>query len=344
MSSAKQKSHPAHVASEELATEVVDTFLNIGELSNAGVNVADIDKLRQAGIHTIGSIFQRPTKALLEIRGFSDAKVSKILDAARKLDSNSSSSFKTGLDVRDRRKNVIHITTGAKSVDAILGGGIETGSISEFYGEFRTGKTQLMHTLAVTTQIDRQSGGGAGRVVYIDTENNFRPERCTAVAGRYGLDSDEVLDNIMICIPQSHEAQMDCVAAVGALCITDGPIRLLIIDSIITLFRTDFSGRGELSERQQKLNKHLVSLKNLATEFNLAVVLVNQVMSDPGAMSMFATVKPVGGHVMSHASTTRVMLKKGRGEERIAKICDSPLMPEAEAIFKISDGGVCDSE
>jgi len=87
----------------------------------------------------------------------------------------------------------------------------------------------------------------------------------------------------------------------------------------------------------------MAQLAKLAEEFNIVVLIVNQVMSDPGAMAMFGpVVKPVGGHVIAHASTTRVFLKKGKAEQRIAKIFDSPLMPENEATFQITNGGIAD--
>jgi meiotic recombination protein DMC1 len=179
----------------------------------------------------------------------------------------------------------------------------------------------------------------------LDTEGNFRPERVEAIANRFGLDVEQTLDNLIICRVFSHEEQMEVIKPIAALLadLDQGPFRLLIIDSIIALFRVEFPGRGELSERQQKLGQHLSHLVRLAEEFNIAIVIVNQCMADPGALSMFGpVVKPVGGHVLAHASTTRVMLKKGKGEQRVAKIFDSPLMPEEEAVFQIVNGGIED--
>lgn len=122
----------------------------------------------------------------------------------------------------------------------------------------------------------------------------------------------------------------------------EGCYRLLIIDSIISLFRVDYTGRGELSARQAALNAHLSKLTRIAEDYNVAVVMVNQVSADPGAMAFQADKKPLGGHVLSHASATRVALRKGRGDERIAKIVDSPEMPEAEATYRITPGGIDD--
>lgn len=247
--------------------------------------------------------------------------------------------------MKENRKDVVKITTGSNALDKILGGGIESSQISELFGEFRTGKTQLAHTLCVTSQLSFEVGGGQGKVIYLDTEGNFRPERIEAIADRFGLDAEQTLDNIVICRVYSHEEQMEVVKPIAAL-LSDpdqGPFRLLIIDSIIALFRVEFSGRGELSERQQKLGQHLGQLVRIAEEFNIAIVVINQCMADPGAMSMFGPViRPVGGHVLAHASTTRVMLKKGKGEQRIAKIFDSPLMPEEDATFQITNGGIDD--
>lgn len=253
--------------------------------------------------------------------------------------------FSTALDMKSLRKEVIKITTGASALDKILGGGLETGSITEVFGEFRTGKTQLAHTVCVTSQLSFGMKGGQGKVIYLDTEANFRPERIEQVAQRYGLDAEQTLENIVVGTAKTTDEQMNMMSHIAALLAdTDqGPFRILIVDSIISLFRVDFSGRGELSERQQKLNKHMKQLQNVATEFNIVVLIVNQCQADPGALAMFGPViKPVGGHVIAHASTTRVMLKKGKAEQRIGKIFDSPLMPEEEATFAITEGGIAD--
>ncbi|CAM9822072.1 unnamed protein product, partial [Sphacelaria rigidula] len=239
---------------------------SVEELANAGIKMAEVNKLKEARIVTIGAVLSTPTKTLLAIRGFSDATVAKVRTAAAKLDKGSSGgAFTTGLEARASRQKVIKIHTGSKQLDALLGGGIETGSITEFFGEFRSGKTQLMHTLCVTSQLSRDSGGAEGRAVYMDTEGNFRHERIESIAGRFGLDSDETLDNIIVARAFNHEQQIDRAQEIAALCLSDGPIRLVIIDSVIALFRVDFSGRGDLSLRQQKLGKHMSNLLQMAS-------------------------------------------------------------------------------
>lgn len=164
---------------------------------------------------------------------------------------------------------------------------------------------------------------------------------------RFNLDPNEVLDNIIVARAFSHDAQMDLIVKLGMLFADPerGPFRLLIIDSVTALFRTDFTGRGELSERQQRLNNHLMRIVKHAEEFNIAVLLVNQVMADPGANAMFGPVlRPIGGHVLSHAVHTRVLFKKGRENARICRLVDSPSMPESECCMVLSPGGVADEE
>jgi meiotic recombination protein DMC1 len=251
----------------------------------------------------------------------------------------------TGTELLQKRKEVIKVTTGSSAFDQLLNGGIETMSITEVFGEFRTGKTQLCHTLCVTTQLPNEMHGGNGKVAYIDTEGTFRPERIKPIAERFGLDPNAALDNIVIARAFTHEHQMDLITQIAAKMVED-QYRLLIVDSVMALFRVDYSGRGELAERQQKLGRMLSKLMKLAEEFNVAVVVTNQVVADPGGAAMFVadSKKPIGGHVMAHASTTRLYLRKGRGEQRICKIYDSPCLPEAECVYQISNEGIIDAK
>ncbi|RSH87119.1 Meiotic recombination protein dmc1 [Saitozyma podzolica] len=315
--------------SENGDAEFPSGYESVDELQSHGINVQDIVKLKAAGIVTVLGVAQTPRKNLLKIKGMSEAKVEKLKEVSQKM---LPPVFLTAAEVSERRANVLYISTGSKSADAMLGGGIATQSITEVFGEFRTGKTQLCHTLCVTTQLPEDQGGASGKVAYIDTEGTFRPDRVRAVADRFGVESSMVLENVLCARAWSSEQQF----------VDDRTYKLLIVDSIMNLFRQDYSGRGELSERQQKLNQFLARLQKLSEEFNLAVVLTNQVQADPGAAAMFAaasSAKPVGGHVLAHASATRIQLRKGRGDERIAKLQDSPDMPEGEATYALKAGG-----
>ncbi|KAJ7057223.1 DNA recombination and repair protein Rad51 [Mycena amicta] len=217
-----------------------------------------------------------------------------------------------------------------------MGGGITSQSISEVYGEFRTGKTQLAHTMSVVAQLPPDMGGASGKVAYIDTEGTFRPDRVKAIAERFGVDPTMALENILYARAFNSEHQMELINECSSRFAEDKDYRLLIIDSIMALFRTDFSGRGELSERQQKLAQMLSKLSKLSEEYNV---------SDPGATMTFVAggaLKPIGGHILSHASATRMFLRKGRAEERVAKLVDSPDRPESEATYKLDEGGWAD--
>lgn len=280
---------------------------------------------------------------LLKIKGLSEVKVEKVKEAAGKI---IQVGFIPATIQADIRRRVFAISTGSKQLDSVLGGGVMTMSITEVFGEFRCGKTQMSHTLCVTAQLPRELGGGEGKVAYIDTEGTFRPERIKQIAARYDLDPEACLENVSYARALNSEHQMELTEQLGSE-LSSGEYRLLIVDSIMANFRVDYCGRGELNERQQKLNQHLSRLNRISEEYNIAVFMTNQVQSDPGASALFAGAdgrKPVGGHVLAHASATRILLRKGRGDERVAKLQDSPDMPERECVYIIGEKGITDAE
>ena len=335
------------VADDALLEEFVDDesfFQDINLLQDHGINAADLKKLKQAGICTVKGVQMTTRKSLTSIKGISEAKVDKIKEAASKM---IAPGFITALTFSGKRKQVFKLSTGCEDFDKLLGGGVESMAITEVFGEFRTGKTQLSHTLSVTTQMPGANGYSGGKVVYIDTENTFRPDRLRPIADRFNLDQNAVLDNVMYARAYTSEHQMELLDHVAAKFHEEpGIFKLLIIDSVMALFRVDFSGRGELADRQQKLAQMLSRLQKISEEYNVAVFLTNQMTADPGATMSFQAdpKKPIGGHILAHASTTRISLRKGRGELRIAKIYDSPDMPESEATFAISNGGITDAK
>jgi meiotic recombination protein DMC1 len=316
----------------------------VDELQDHGILATDVLKLKQAGICTVKGIAMVSKRNLCKIKGLSEMRVDKIKEAANrvlKLD------FITAAAYAQRRGSVFCITTGSTDFDAMLNGGIQTMSITEVFGEFRTGKTQLASTLCITVQLDAEQGGCNGRAAFIDTEGTFRPERLRKIAERFGLDPEEALENVIFARAFNSEHQSDLLANLSAKFSEEGGrYKLLVIDSVVSLFRSDFTGRGELGERQQRLNQFLAKLLQIAEEFNLAVLITNQVMADPSGGLAFAAdpKKPIGGHVLAHASTTRIYLRKGKSENRIAKIYDSPDVPESEAMYSITDGGIDNSK
>ncbi|XP_076314617.1 meiotic recombination protein DMC1/LIM15 homolog [Tachypleus tridentatus] len=181
--------------------------------------------------------------------------------------------------------------------------------------------------------------------VIISTDLTSRPDRLKDIADRFNLDHNAMLENILYTRAFTSEHQSEILDLVAAKFHEEGGIfRLLVIDSVMALFRVDFSGRGELADRQQKLAQMLSKLQKISEEYNVAVFVTNQMTADPGATMTFQAdpKKPVGGHILAHASTTRISLRKGRGDTRIAKIYDSPDMPENEATFAITPGGISD--
>ena len=301
---------------------------SIEKLQDYNVNAADINKLKNAGICTVKGLLMATKKELTNIKGISEQKIDKMIEAAQKIEGLG---FSKASDVLVKREHIRKITTGSRNLDTLLQGGIESMAITE--------------TLCVTAQLPKENGGGHGKVIYIDTENTFRPERIKEIAKRFEVDENETLDNILVARAYTVD-HLNQLLMYAASKMYDDDYALLVVDSIMAPFRVDYTGRGELSERQQVLGKTLSRLLKIAEQFNVAVFLTNQVMADPGGSSAFACDprKPVGGNIMAHASTTRLYFKKGKGEQRICKIYDSPLIAETECNFAISLGGIVDPE
>uniref|UniRef100_A0A915PI50 DNA repair protein RAD51 homolog n=1 Tax=Setaria digitata TaxID=48799 RepID=A0A915PI50_9BILA len=345
----KQKASASAVTITEDLSKVIpaeeedaNSYTVIDKLEQFGISAADIRKLKDAGFCTFEAIAYAPRKELFAIKGISEQKAEKIFAEAAKL---VPMGFTTASEVHVKRSEIIQIGTGSRELDRLLGGGIETGSITEVFGEFRTGKSQLCHTLAVMCQLPVDMGGAEGKCLWIDTEGTFRPERLLAVAERHKLSPQDVLDNVVYARCYNTDHQMQLLVQASAM-MAESRYALLVVDSATSLFRTDFSGRGELASRQMMLAKFLRMLLKLSDEFGVAVVITNQVVSQVDAgcgMFQGETKKPIGGNIMAHASTTRLYLRKGRGETRICKIYDSPCLPESEAVFAITTHGIDDA-
>mmetsp|Transcript_70982 Transcript_70982/g.199112 ORF Transcript_70982/g.199112 Transcript_70982/m.199112 type:complete len:346 (+) Transcript_70982:87-1124(+) len=322
---------------EEMATV---NFQSLEILQEHGIAANDIQKLQNAGYHTVESIAHATVRKLSDVKGISEAKVAKLKEIVKSM---VAMDFRTAADALEDRKNLVTLTTGAVEIDKLLEGGIETGSITEVFGEFRTGKTQLCHTLCVTCQMAVTEGGAEGKAIYIDTEGSFRPQRLQAIAERFGLDPTLALENVAYARAHNSEHQMELLKVAAAIMAQDR-YALLVVDSATALFRTDYTGRGELSERQMQMAQFLRQLTRLAEEFGVAVFITNQVVANPDGMSFAKdSTKPIGGNIVAHACTTRLRLRKGRGNNRIMTVYDSPTLPEADAQFAVSGAGVCDA-
>jgi len=261
----------------------------------------------------------------------------KIQEAARQM---IATDFKTAQEFYEKRQTMKKCTTGSKKLDEILGGGIETQALTEFIGEYGSGKTQICLMLSVTAQLPYEKGGLEGNVAFIDTEGTFMPERVYQIAQANGLDPQTVANNIFVARAYNSSHQCLLIDRLFTM-VPENNIKLVIVDSMISHFRGEYVGRENLSERQQKLNQYLHKLVRLSEAYNVAVVVTNQVQANPTAFFGDPN-RPAGGNIMAHACTHRVFLRKGSKGTRIARVIDSPCLPEVPARFLISEKGVED--
>ena len=302
-----------------------------------GVGAATAEKLKEAGYTDLMALAIASPGEITETAGVGEAVARKIINTARnKLDMG----FETGEDVLKKRELIIKLTTGCKALDVLLGGGFETGGISETFGEFGSSKSQIAHVLAVRAQMPIEKGGSNGKVLFIDGESTFRPERIIQIAKGLNLDPTETLKNIITARAFNSDHQM-LLAEKAEEIVKKENIKLIIVDSLTAHFRADFSGRGELADRQQKLNKHMHTLMKLASTYNLCVYVTNQVSADP-AMFFGDPTKAIGGNIVGHNSATRIYLRKGKKGTRVAKLIDSPYLPDGECCFMVTDEGIKD--
>jgi DNA repair protein RadA len=302
-----------------------------------GIGPKGAEKLKESGYDSLMSIAAASTGELMSTCEIGETTAEKIIDAARaQLDMG----FKTGEEVLEKRKEIGKILTGSESLDALLGGGVETQQITECYGQFASGKSQIGFQLAVNVQLPPDKGGLSGKALIIDTESTFKPERVQQIAEARGLDPKKALKNIFVAKAYNSDHQV-VLADKAKDIINKENIKVVIIDSLMAHFRSDYSGRGELAPRQQKINRHIHALQKLADTHNIAVYVTNQVMSRPDMMFGDPTAA-IGGHVVAHGTGVRLYLRKGKAGKRVAKLIDSSYLPEGEAVFTINQEGIGD--
>jgi len=313
---------------------------NEGKLTDLpGIGPGIASKLEAAGVYDLMGLAVMSPASLGDMAGVGGAVARKAIQAARDM---MQLGFTDGVEFDRKRKDIHYITTGSENLNNLLGGkGIESKSITEAYGAFGSGKTQLGLTLAVNVQLPNDQGGSNGKAVYIDTEGTFRPDRIRQISESIGANSEKVLKNILVARAFNSDHQILLIDKISEL-IKDGePIKLVIIDSLTAHFRAEFSGRGQLADRQQRLNRYLHDLMKLAEKNNVAVFVTNQVMSNPAQMFGDPTTA-IGGNIVGHASTYRMYLRRGKAGSRVAKLIDSPNLPDDETVFWITEGGVKD--
>ncbi len=302
------------------------------------VGPATAEKLRDSGFSDLMAIAVTSPSTLAEVADIGEGTAIKIINSARqKVDIGG---FETGDVLLERRSEIHKLTTCSKALDELLGGGIETQAITELFGEFGSGKTQIALQLAVNAQLKHDQGGLEGHTVIIDTENTFRPERIAQMARGLELDPSDVLKTIHVARAYNSHHQILLVDKLKEM-VSEFPIKLLIVDSLTGHFRAEYIGRGALADRQQKLNKHLHDLQRFGDIRNASIIVTNQVQSKPDAFFGDPT-RPIGGHILGHTATFRVYLRKSKGGKRICRLIDSPNLPEGEAVVTVTEDGIRD--
>jgi len=304
-----------------------------------GVGSTTASKLRSAGYTTVEAVAVTPPREIMEKTNLGFNTILKIQEAARQM---VTSEFRTAQEFYEKRKSMKRCTTGSRKLDEILGGGIETQALTELIGEYGSGKTQLCLMLSVTVQLPLEQGGLGGNVAFIDTEGTFMPERVYQIASAKGLDPQAVANNVLVARAYNSSHQCLLIDRLFTLC-PENNIKLVVIDSMISHFRGEYLGRENLSERQQRLNQYLHKIVRLSEAYNLAVVVTNQVQADPAAFFGDPN-RPAGGNIMAHACTHRVFFRKGSKGVRVARVIDSPYLPEVPTRFRITDKGIEDTE
>ncbi|MFP4523993.1 MAG: DNA repair and recombination protein RadA [Candidatus Woesearchaeota archaeon] len=300
-----------------------------------GVGAATAEKLAASGYEDVMSIAVATPGELVDAAGVSEPVGRKIIRAARDaLDMG----FQSGVDLLRKRDGVKKIPVGSQAFNDMLGGGFETGAITENFGAYGSGKTQVAHALAVNCQVEEPDAVA----VYIDTENTFRPERIAQFARGAGLDPEKVLQNVKVARAFNSDHQMLLAEKVEELVKQGLKVRVVVVDSLTAHFRAEFVGRGTLAERQQKLNKHMRVLAKLADMHNICVNVTNQVMAKPDQFFGDPT-EAIGGHIVGHNSTFRIYLRRGKKGTRVAKLVDAPNLADAECVFVIAEDGLKDA-
>ena len=312
----------------------------LGDIS--GLGKSNQEKLIGAGITSVDTLAIADMDTLTNL-GITPGRAAKYIAGARNL---TVIELQTAKDQLDQRMLLTHISTSCTPFDELLGGGIETGSLTEIAGKDGSGKTQVCHQLAVNTLMPVEAGGLDKNVLYIDTEGTFRPERIVQMAEATGvLPTEEVLERIFVKPAYTLEAQVLTVDNLDKIA-EENNIGLLVIDSLIANLRVEYQGRGKLAERQQLLLRMMKQADTLSKKHGFAVVVTNQVMVKPNSIGTFVgeIMIPLGGTTFGHKVTTRLFIKKPYKNKpvRILELRESPHLKEGACEIDITENGVED--
>jgi DNA repair protein RadA len=324
--------------------ETSSDIINLEIQDIEGIGPTTAKKLKEAGIVSVMDLAVTSADELAVDINASKESAAAFIMAAQKLLRDShiiEKEFVTADLALEKRRSMLRCSTGSRALDELLLGGIETQALTEFYGEFGSGKSQICHTLCATARQPIDSGGMDSGVIYINTEGTFRPERLEQIARARGLDHRHVLKSVAVC-KVYNSSHLELIVKDLGKYVNEFKAKLVIIDGIISLHRAEFAGRGTLADRQQRLNGMLHKLVRLVEIYNIAVVITNQVQSSPDTFFGGPT-KAAGGNVLGHSSTYRIYLRKS-GESRVAKMIDSPYHPYSDARFTVNERGTDDMD
>lgn len=305
-----------------------------------GVGKSQAEKLYNAQIYSCLQLAGMPIPQLMDRTGFTKKACETLVANAKPLcdlgDVLSADSLFTTENNRD------YLSTGSNSFNELIGGGYPTKLITEIHAENGIGKTQASFTASVMCTRPKEEGGLDGDVVYIDTEGTFNAHRVAQIAESRGYDPQEVLSKIHVARVMTSSQQVLIMDKINELA-TQYNIRLIVVDSIMARFRSDFAGgRQNLPERQGMLNQHLAELMAFANRYDSVILVTNQMSASPDAGAFFDPMIPVGGNVLGHASAIRIRIRRGKSGTRIMKLIKSNTMPVGECVTELTEAGIGD--
>jgi len=317
--------------------------MDIETLEKEGISKNTINRLKREGITTIEYLASFSIRELEQISGIGPETSKKLWEAALK--SVKPKMFIPATKLYEEQQNIEHLTTGSKKLDELLGGGLETQSITEISGEYGTGKTQLAHQLCINVQLPKDQGGLEGAALYHDVEDTFSIARIRQIAKAKNLDPKKVMDNIIVAKCYNTDHQMFLMNNSEKI-IKKHNVKLIVVDGVMSHLRSEYIGREVLAERQQQLNKYLRKLRNLARAHNAVAFITNQVVANPQATYFTPEATAIGGHILAHNVVTRLWIRRPSDMKptRIIKLYKSPKLPSGQVTINITEKGIEDTE
>lgn len=315
------------------------------------VKKATKDKLKKAGIYFLKDVLMFNPLRLAEAARISVESAEKIIEESLEILEKlgrKEYGFEKALELLEIEKEVKKtLHTGSKNLDDILRGGYCVGEVTELAGAYRTGKTQACLTALATVFLPEDEGGlndGDVYAVLIDAEHTFSPRRMEPIFQRFDIDPRWALDRILVGKPKNSHHQLKMIENLVKV-VKNRNIKLVIVDSLTKLPRADFSGRGELYERQRMILSMVEKLRRIAEAYSLVALVTNQVVAVPDASPYSKLVdkeKPIGGHVLAHTVDTRLYLSFVKEDIRRVEIIDSSRLPPAVTRIRITEAGIAD--